>query len=284
MKPAAFEYHGADDVEEAVDLLARLGPDAKILAGGQSLVPMMNFRLARPSALVDVMRIPGLDHIRRDDGGLRIGALARHRAIETTRDPALLADFGVLPRAARWIGHYPIRSRGTFGGSIAHADPTSEWCLLAVLLDAEITLRSPRGSRQVTAADFFQGFLTTAAEPDEMVVEIRFPTPAPHAALTEFARRKGDFAVVAAAASVEVVDGACHSGRVVLGGVGPLPVVVTSVDEALAGRTPGEATWRDIGELAARQIDPPSDVHGSREYRKKLTATLVARALAEAAA
>ena len=284
MKPAAFAYHRAHDVEETVSLLARLGPDAKILAGGQSLVPMMNFRLARPSALVDVMRIPGLAYLRRDSDGLHVGALTRHRALETTREAAIHDGFGVLPRSAHWIGHYPIRSRGTFGGSIAHGDPTSEWCLLAVLLEASVVLQGPRARRTVAAEDFFRGFLTTAAEPDEMVVEVCFPRPAPNAALTEFAQRQGDFAVVAAAVAVEVTDGACRSARVVLGGVGPLPVVVESVEEAVAGRPPTEATWREVGELAARQIDPPSDAHGSRDYRRKLAATLVARGLAEAAA
>ena len=145
MKPAPFAYHRAHSVAEAVALLAELGEEAKILAGGLSLVPMMNFRLARPSAVVDVSRIDGLSYLRADAGeadagGLRIGALTTHRTVETSRDPAVLNGFGVLPRSARWIGHYPIRSRGTFGGSIAHADPASEWCLLTVLLAARIVL------------------------------------------------------------------------------------------------------------------------------------------------
>src|SRR5262245_6609340 len=138
LKPASFTYHRVGSVPEAIALLAELGDEAKILAGGLSLVPMMNFRLARPTALVDVTRIPDLAYLRADGAGLRIGALTTHRVIETTTDPAVLASFGVLPRAARWIGHYPIRARGTFGGSIAHADPASEWCLLALLLGAQI--------------------------------------------------------------------------------------------------------------------------------------------------
>src|SRR5207302_3640680 len=186
--PASFAYHRPGSVPEAVALLAELGDEAKILAGGLSLVPMMNFRLARPSDLVDVTRIPGLSYLRADGDGLRIGALTTHRAIETSTDPAVLADFGVLPRAARWIGHYPIRSRGTFGGSIAHADPAAEWCLLAVLLGAEVVLAGPRGPRTVPAAEFFQGYYTTAADPDEMVTELRFPRPGRKAALIEFAQ------------------------------------------------------------------------------------------------
>ncbi|WP_163512451.1 FAD binding domain-containing protein [Fodinicola acaciae] len=282
MKPAAFTYHRTYDVPETVRLLQKLGPDAKILAGGQSLAPMMNFRLARPTDLVDINRIGGLDYLRRDAAGLHIGALTRHRAVEMTADPAVRDGFSVLSRAARWIGHYPIRTRGTFGGSIAHADPTSEWCLLAVLLDAAIALVGPKGKREVPASEFFHGFFTTAAEPDEMVVEIRFPRPAPHAALTEFAQRQGDFAIVAAAVDVDIADGAWKSGRVVLGGVDPSPFAVDGLD-AYAGRPAGQDTWRDIGELAAEQIDPPSDGHGSSDYRRKLTATLVSRALAEAA-
>lgn len=312
MKPALFEYHLAHDVAEAVSLLSELGEDAKILAGGQSLVPMMNFRLARPSALIDITRIPGLSYLRAGPDGLHVGALTRHRDVETTQDPAVLAGFGVLPWSARWIGHYPIRSRGTFGGSIAHADATAEWCLLAVLLEAEIILQGPGGQRQVSAGEFFQGFFTTAAEPDEVLTEVWFPRPARHAALTEFAPRQGDFAVVAAAVSLDLDDGpdgsgrggsgpgasredasredasgetgsngtVCQSARIVLGGVSPAPFVVDTTD--LTGRPASPDTWRDAGELAAAQADPPEDEPGDAAYRRKLTATLVARALAEA--
>jgi aerobic carbon-monoxide dehydrogenase medium subunit len=280
VKPAPFTYHRTCDVAETVSLLAELGDEAKILAGGQSLVPMMNFRLARPSALVDVTRIPGLDYLRVGDDGLHVGALTRHRSVETTRDPAVLSGFAVLPRSARWIGHYPIRARGTFGGSIAHADPAAEWCLLAVLLDANVVLCGPAGRRVVPAAEFFEGFYTTVAQPDEMITEIWFPRPATRAVLTEFSQRQGDFAVVAAAVSADLADGVCRSARVVLGGVGPLPFTVDT--GALAGQSAVADTWRAAGELAAAQIDPPADGHGSGEYRKKLAATLVSRALAEA--
>jgi len=280
VKPAPFAYHRAHSVGEAVGLLAELGDEAKILAGGLSLVPMMNFRLARPAALVDVTRIAGLSYLRADRDGLRIGALTTHRAVETSRDPAVLAGFGVLPRSARWIGHYPIRSRGTFGGSVAHADPASEWCLLAVLLGARVVLAGPDGQRTVPAAEFFHGYYTTAARPDEMITELYFPRPAPQAMLTEFAQRQGDFAVVAAAVSVDVEDGACRSGRVVLGGVGPLPAQIDA--GVLSGQPATTETWRAMGEHAAGQIDPPDDTHGSTEYRRRLAATLVARALAQA--
>nr|WP_042183776.1 FAD binding domain-containing protein [Kibdelosporangium sp. MJ126-NF4]CEL15846.1 Carbon monoxide dehydrogenase medium chain [Kibdelosporangium sp. MJ126-NF4]CTQ93771.1 Carbon monoxide dehydrogenase medium chain (EC 1.2.99.2) [Kibdelosporangium sp. MJ126-NF4] len=277
MKPAAFTYHRAYDVGDTVAQLVELGEDAKILAGGQSLVAMMNFRLARPSALVDITRIADLDYLERDANGLRIGALTRHRAVETAR----IDGFRVLSRAARWIGHYPIRCRGTFGGSIAHGDATAEWCVLAVLLEARIVLHGPRGRREVPATEFFHGFFMTAAQPDEMVVEVRFPKPAPHAALTEYSQRQGDFAIVAASARLDLAEDEVLTSRIVLGGVGQQPVVV---DVDLAGQRADEETWRAAGEAAAAQVDPPSDGHGSGAYRKKLTATLVARALAEAAA
>ena len=292
MKPAPFTYHVAHDVDEAVALLTELGEDAKVLAGGQSLVPMMNLRLARPSALVDITRVPGLSYLRAGPDGLHVGALTRHRAVETTRDPAVLAGFGVLPRSARWIGHYPIRSRGTFGGSIAHADSTAEWCILAVLLGAQVILAGPAGRRQVGAGDFFESFFTTVAGPDEVITELWFPAPAPYAALTEFAPRRGDFATVAAAVSLDLdgADGAdsngqagrrCRSARIVLGGVSPVPFVVDAA--SLAGQPAWPATWHEAGELAAAQIDPPEDENGDARYRKRLTATLVSRALAEAA-
>jgi carbon-monoxide dehydrogenase medium subunit len=282
VKPAPFTYHLARDVAETVSLLAELGEDAKILAGGQSLVPMMNLRLARPSALIDVSRIPGLDYLRAGPDGLHIGALTRHRAIELSRDPGLLDGFGVLPRSAHWIGHYPIRSRGTFGGSIAHGDGTAEWCLLAVLLGAEIVLAGPHGERRVAADGFFEGFFTTAAEPDEMITEVWFPRPARHAALAEFAPRQGDFAIVAAAVSLDLDGGPagggeCRSVRIVLGGVGPAPVVADTAD--LAGQPASPETWRKAGRLAAAQIEPFEEP----AYRKHLTATLVTRALTEAA-
>ena len=282
MKPAPFAYHRAHSVGETVALLTELGDEAKILAGGLSLVPMMNFRLARPSALIDVTKIAGLSYLRVDDHGLRVGALTTHRTVETSRDPAVLGDYGVLPRSARWIGHYPIRSRGTFGGSIAHADPASEWCLLAVLLEALVVLTGPAGRREVPAAEFFQGYYTTAANPDEMLTELWFPRPEPNAVLTEFAVRQGDFAVVAAAVSLVVDHGVCRSGRVVLGGVGPQPCEIAA--SALAGQPAAPGTWQAMGEDAASQIDPPDDTHGSGEYRRRLTVTLVSRALAEASA
>jgi carbon-monoxide dehydrogenase medium subunit len=282
VKPASFEYHRVDRIEDALERLAELGEDAKVLAGGQSLVPMMNFRLVRPPALVDVTRIPDLRYVMREDDRLRIGALTVHREIEQLRDAELVAGYELLPRAARWIGHYPIRTRGTFGGSVAHADPSAEWCMLAVLLDATIVVTGPGGEREIPAADFFLGFFTTALEPGELLVELRFPRPRPHSALQEFARRLGDFAIVAAAVAVDIDGDRLADARVVVGGVDEVPLRVDAAEQALNGATADMAAFTEAGRAAAAAVEPSSDVHGSAEYRKELTAVLVRRALAEA--
>jgi carbon-monoxide dehydrogenase medium subunit len=283
LKPASFAYHRAASVDEAVALLSREGEDAKVIAGGQSLVPLMAFRLARPSALVDIGRIAELRYVRRDGDVLRIGALATHRDIEINREPGVLEGYGILPRAARFIGHYPIRTRGTFGGSIAHADPTSEWCMLALLLDAEVAVAGPNGIRTIAARDFFGGLFTTALAADEVVTEVRFPAPAPNAAIHEFARRQGDFAVVAASAALELDDGRVRSARIALAGVGDAPVRAGAAESSLAGASVGLETFAEAGRAAAEPLSPPSDIHGSSAYRRDLAAALVRRALAEAA-
>jgi carbon-monoxide dehydrogenase medium subunit len=282
VKPAAFEYHRVDTVEEAVARLGELGDDAKVLAGGQSLAPMMNFRLARPSALVDITRIPGLRYLQRQGPELRVGALTTHHAVETSRDPGLTDGYRILPRAAKWVGHYPIRTRGTFGGSIAHADPSAEWPMLAVLLDAEIVARGPDGERRIPAGDFFGGFMTTALAPDELLTEVSFPAPPGRAAIQEFARRQGDFAVVAAAVALDLDGSMITRARIVLGGVADTPVRATDAEEALAGATLDDEAIQAAGRTAAEGIDPPSDLHGSAAYRRELAAVMVARALREA--
>jgi CO/xanthine dehydrogenase FAD-binding subunit len=282
VKPAAFDYHRVERVEDALDRLAELGEDAKVLAGGQSLVPMMNFRLVRPPALVDITRIPDLRYVARDGDVLRVGALTLHHEVETLRDPDLVAGYELLPRAARWVGHYPIRTRGTFGGSVAHADPSAEWCMLAVLLDATIVVTGPQGEREIPAGDFFLGFFTTALEPGELLVEVRFPRPRPHAALQEFARRHGDFAIVAAAVALDVDGDRVSGARVVVGGVDEIPLRVEDAERVLEGAAPGGEAFAEAGRAAAAAVDPAGDVHGSAEYRRELTDVLVRRALAEA--
>ncbi len=282
MKPAAFAYRRATDVAEAVDHLGRLGADAKILAGGQSLVPLMNFRLARPAALVDVNPVLGLAYLRRESDGLHVGSLTRHRAVELCRDPEVLAGWSVLAASARWVGHTPIRTRGTFGGSLAHADPTSEWCMLALLLDAAVVAEGPGGRRSIPASQFFLGYFTTALAADEMLVEVVFPRPARHAALTEFAQRQGDFAIVAASVSLDLDGTLCTGARVVLGGVDSTPVRLPAAEAVLTGEPMGEAVFEEAGQVAAGEISPAEDLHGSAEYRRRLARTLLVRALREA--
>lgn len=282
MKPAPFTYHRASSAEEAVALLAELGDEAKLIAGGQSLVAMMNFRLARPTALVDISRLAELRYVRPHDGQLRIGALALHRDLERLNDPGVLAGFGMLPRAAGYIGHYAIRAAGTFGGSIAHADPAAEWCMAALLFDAEIVARGPGGERVIPAAGFFKGFLETELQPDEMIVEVRLPAARPGAAICEFARRHGDFAIVAVAAAVDLQDGVCRDARVVLGGVAGTVCRAGGAEAMLAGSSAKADTIAAAAEAAAAGVNPPSDIHGSAEYRRHLIRVLVGRAIREA--
>ncbi|MEU9896097.1 xanthine dehydrogenase family protein subunit M [Streptomyces phaeochromogenes] len=279
MKPAPFQYHRARDVDGASRLLAELGDDAKVIAGGQSLVAMMNYRLARPRHLVDIGGLRELDRMHRDaDGGLRIGALTTHHTVETDPAGVLGAGFEVLRKTMAWIGHLPIRTRGTVGGSMAHGDATAEWCLLAVTLGAEFVARGPQGERVIPAGDFFLGYYTTALDPDELLVEVVFPRPAPYAALTEFAERRGDFALVAAAVDLDVEDGEVRSGRVALGGVASAAVRVPEAEAVLAGGGSFEA----CASAAAEAVEPPADASGSTHYRKELVRTLIRRACEEA--
>lgn len=280
MKPPAFTYHRVDTVAEAVHQLYQLGSDAKLLAGGQSLAPMMNLRLARPAHLIDVNRVRDLAYIEVAEGDLRIGALTRHRQIE--RHPGHLGEFSVLQRSARWVGHYPIRSRGTFGGSIAHADPAAEWCVLALLHNAEIVAEGPRGRRSIRAEDFFQGFLTTALDDDEMVVEVRFWAPFRYAALAEFARRQGDFAIVVAAVGFDIHDGSLHDVRIALGGVADRPLRFFEAERSLEGQPARTQSFGSAAQMVASSIAPYGDLHGSTEYRRFLTDGLVNRAFADA--
>jgi carbon-monoxide dehydrogenase medium subunit len=271
VKAADFDYYRVDTLEDAIERLGELGEDAKVLAGGQSLVPMMNFRLARPSALVDITRVEELRGIERSDGELRIRAATTHAEVEHAAE--LEGGYEVMRAAAKWVGHEPIRSRGTFGGSLAHADPTAEWCLIAVALGAVIEIAGPRGEREVAAEDFLLGYFTTALEPDELVTAVRFPAPVERAAMQEFARRHGDFALVAVAVALG------DEPRVVLGGVGDVPVRAREAEQVLAGGGSAEEAAR----AAAEEIEPGHDLHASPDYRRRLAATLVRRAVEEAA-
>lgn len=279
MKPPPFDYVKVDSIDETLAKLTELGDEAKILAGGQSLVPMMNFRLATPAALIDINDIPNLDHVTEQDSGVRIGALVRHQTIESK---PMKGAFAILAEAASHVGHLPIRTRGTFGGSIAHADPSAEFALLALTMEASIVARSSRGERTIPASDFFVMPLVTALEPDELLTEIQFPAPPPgtHRAFVEMARRAGDFAIISVAALLAFDDDVrCSWARIGMTGVAPTPVRVPSVESVLVGNPLDDDT---IAEAAARAPDgfqPAGDIHGSSDFRLHLASVFTRRAL-----
>lgn len=282
MKSAPFAYDAPKTVEAAVALLAEHGPDAKLLAGGQSLVPLLNMRLARPSVLIDINRIASLQYIRVEaDASLAIGAGTRQSAVE--HSPEVARGWPVLVEALRQVGHVTIRNRGTIGGTLAHADPTAELPTLAVALDATFRLVGPRGERTVRAREAYVSYLTTVFAPDEILTEVRFPGPPPRsgAAFLEISRRHGDFALVAAAATVTVdAAGRCTNAAVALGGVAPTPVLVGPRGSELQGQRLDEATLRDASRRYTADLDPPTDTHADAEYRSEVAAVLTRRALA----
>jgi carbon-monoxide dehydrogenase medium subunit len=282
MKPPPFEYHAVRSADEVVALLADHGDEAKVLAGGQSLVPLLALRLARPAHLIDINGIDGLATVG-DGGGLAVGALVRHRVAE--RSPAVRAANPLVADALRLIGHVAIRNRGTIGGSIAHADPAAELPAVLLALDGEVEATSRRGPRRVGASELFRGFLTTSLAPDELLTGVRFPTWAAGAgwSFQEFSRRSGDFAVAGVAVTVRLRgDGRIDEARIALSGVASVPVRATSAEAALAGQTGSDEVWAAASEEAVTGLDPPSDVHGSAAYRRHLAAVLTRRALHEA--
>jgi carbon-monoxide dehydrogenase medium subunit len=284
MKPAPFEYHRPDSVDEALALLAEHGYDAKLLAGGQSLVPAMNFRLAAPAVLIDLNRIPGLDGVAETDGGVRMGAMVRQRAAE--RSPVVAARVPLLAETLPYVAHAQIRNRGTIGGTLAHADPAAEIPAVMLALDARFHLRGPGGTRVVAAGDFFTGLFGTALEAEEMLVEVEVPPMAPRTgwAFDEVSRRHGDYALAGLAATVQVDDaGRCTSARIALLSVSDGPVLAAGAAAALMGQAPTEAALRAAAEAAAqRDVDPPGDIHASPEYRRQLVDVLVRRVLPRA--
>ncbi len=285
MKPAPFDYYAPTSVEEACSLLSQYGDDAKILAGGQSLVPVMALRLAQPSVLIDINTVRELDYIHGDDHGLAIGAITRHRTVE--RSAAVREKSPILSAAVEWIGHPQIRNRGTIGGSLAHADPAAELPALAAVLDATFSVRNANGTkRTLKAADFFVTYLTTALDSDDLLSEIYFPALPPGTgwSFVEVARRHGDFALVGAAATVALdAAGNCSDARVALFGVAPTAVRSPSVEQALSHQKPDEQTIAAAAVEVVKDIDPPGDVHASAAYRTYVATNLVRRALAEAA-
>lgn len=280
MKPAPFEYVRAASVREAIALLDH--DDAKIIAGGQSLVPMMNFRLAQPERIVDINAIAELSGIREDGSDIVLGSLVRHA--EAMRSPLLARHFPVIAEAMHHVAHLAIRNRGTIGGSLVHADPSAEWPLLVALLDGEIVAEGPDGCRTVKADEFFVAPLVTEIDETEILVAVRFPKPAPGAgmAFDEVARRAGDFAVASAGALVSVEDGVMREVRVALGGVGDGPVRATAVEEELTGRVADKVSISDTVELACEGLEPETDIHASAEYRLSLVPVLVRRVLERA--
>ncbi len=284
MKPASFEYVTARTVEEAVRALADSEGEGKCLAGGQSLVPLMNFRLARPPLLVDLGQVDELRQLRHDDdGSLVVGALVTHR--EVAGSPLIAERVPLLAEAAREVGHAAIRNRGTIGGSFAHADPVAELPCVGLTLDAEIVAAGPHRRRTIAAADFFQGPFTTALAADEVLVEIRFPASGAERsgwAFCELARRRGDLAVVGVAAQLER-RGQRLSARIGLAGVAGRPVRAVAAEAGLSGATPDAASFRAAGEAVAASLAPPSDIHGSAALRRRVASVLTERALERAA-
>jgi len=265
-----------------VALLARYGGDAKALAGGQSLMPLLNFRLTRPAGIVDLNRIGALAYIREVDGHVALGAMTRQRTIEFS--PVVARRLPLLREATRWVGHLPIRSRGTIGGSLAHADPSAEYPAVLTALEGEVLARGPRGERVLAAGELFETYLTTRLEPDELLVEVRLPAMRAGVgyAFEEFARRHGDFAIVGVAATLELAGDRCVRARLVTAGAGAVPVRLRAAEEALERDGVGDDVVRVAARRAAELVDPDSDLHASADYRRHLTEVLAARALCRA--
>lgn len=279
MKPAPFDYVRAESVAHAVQALAAAGGDGKVIAGGQSLMPMMNFRLVKPSLLVDINHIPDLAGIRQQDGRLRIGALVRHRT--TAADPAIARHVPVLHQAMRHVAHLTVRNRGTFCGSVCHADPAAEMPMIALLLDGTVHTATPRGGRRLPAREFFLGPLMTALEPDELVTEIEIDTLPPGTGwgFEEFARRHGDYALAAVAVVVQRRDGRAAAPRIAVMGIGDRPMRLPEAEAALDGSDMGEAAIDAAVDALHAAIAPNADLHASAEYRRHLAGVLAGRAL-----
>jgi aerobic carbon-monoxide dehydrogenase medium subunit len=281
MKPAPFRYVAPGSLEEAVSVLGRYGDEAKVIAGGQSLVPMMAFRLATPAVLVDLNGVTDLEYVRRDGDELVVGALARHRSIQDLgwlRERCALVADGV-----ELIGHPAIRNRGTVGGSLAHADPSAEWPAILAALDGEVTAVGPNGTRSIAASDLFETYFTTTLAPDEILAEARFPLgagPAAGSCFLEVARRHGDFALAGVAAMVNLTDDPRLTGaRIALIGVRDRPVRAHAAEALLDGAEPTDAVFAEAADTVADDIDPISDLHGSADYRRHVATELVRRAL-----
>ncbi|WP_169949494.1 xanthine dehydrogenase family protein subunit M [Microbispora sp. H11081] len=283
MKPPPFDYHGPVTLGEALDVLAEAGPDGKVLAGGQSLIPLLNMRLAAPAHIVDVNRVPGLDGIEAGQDGVRVGALARHAAVERSPEAAALP---LLRQALRLVAHPVIRNRGTVVGSLVHADPSAEMPAVLALLGGSVRLAARGGEREVAAADFFTGPMESALRPGELAVSAFFPALPGRSgtAFHEVSRRHGDYAVAGVAAAVTLdEDLRVTAARVACVSVGPVPVVV-DVTTACGPRPAGSAGWEAAAAAVRDRIEPEGDIHATADYRRHLTGVLAVRALRDAAA
>ena len=282
MKLSPVDYEAPGTVAEALDLLAEHQDDASVLAGGQSLIPLLALRLAQPAVLIDINGVAGLSGVSTTDGWVTIGATTREYMAE---ESATIAEsVPLLAAALPLIGHEAIRSRGTVGGSLAHADPAAELPAVARALNAEFVVRGPSGERVVPAAEWFEGYLTTSRGPDELLTEVRFlaARPGTGTSFQEVARRHGDFAMVGLATSVTLNVGTITDARLAFAGVSDVPARATAAEELLEGERPTAELFDEAARVAAADIDPPSDLHGSAEYRKKVAAALVRRGLREA--
>ncbi len=280
MKPAPFARHVPHTIDEAVAALARYAPDdGRIVAGGQSLVPIMAFRMARPNHLIDINEIDELKLIAVVDGVLSIGACVRHAAFHK---PVVDGPLGhLLSYVVRHIAHYPIRTRGTFCGSLAHADPASEWCLVAATLDAELIARSERGERRITASDFLAGIMSTSLAEDELLTHVRLPLLADETkfGFYEFSRRAGDFAMASALVTYRLENGVIADARVGIGGAEDRPRRIIEAEAALNGHVPEDRLFRAAADAAAEAVDPLDDIQTSAEYRRDLVRAVTRRAL-----
>lgn len=284
MKPAQFEYHDPTTTEEALALLKQYGGEAKVLAGGQSLVPLMNFRLSRPAALIDINRIPALAYIKEEKGQLRFGAMTRQRTIE--HSDLVRSRIPLMTEATALVGHLPIRSRGTIGGSVAHADPAAEYPAVVTALEGELVVRGSGGERQVKPEEFFVTYLTTSLGPDEMLTEVRLPIQPKGSgwAFEEFSRRHGDFAIVGIAAFLVVEGGRVKKARLATAGAGPISIRLKAAEQILEAGRLDEKTFQEAGAKASELVSPDADIHASADYRRHLTKVLTVRALRRAAA
>jgi carbon-monoxide dehydrogenase medium subunit len=284
MKPPVFEYIAVRSIDEAVAELAQHGDAAKLLAGGQSLVPLLNMRLATPERLVDLNRVRELAYVTERAGGLAVGAMARQRAVE--RSALALRHAPLLTHALPWVGHFQIRNRGTIGGSLSHADPAAELPAVAVCLDARLTARGPAGERAIPASEFFLTQLTTALAPTELLTEVWFPPspPGSGSAWIELARRHGDYALVGVAAMVTLAGDRIAEARLALTGVGDRPIRPRDAERRLTGEPLTPGVLDEVAEAVRRAIDPGSDIHATAAYRRHVAGVLVQRALRLAAA